>query len=325
MTAPTLTPIPSSAPRSHPVDSRAGVTGNGSPPADTSAAPAAGNSMRSIRWDQVDWRQVARRGLLVIALTVVAFVVWLIVISGLVFDSSQDTLRRSFDDQLRDGLAPVNQPIEPGAPVAFLEIPALGMEQVVVEGTTADVTATGPGHLRTSALPGQPGVSVVLGRRATFGGVFGALPQLRNGDAIEVTTGQGTLTYTVSSTTTYPADDAAAFVADGDALLLVTSDPGLVASGRLVVTAEPDGELFERGARVPQSPPTPAELGLGGDWSAAVGLLIWLEIAAVAIVVALLLLRRWYRWPTWVLVVPLLAAVTWLVFQQFALLLPATL
>lgn len=288
---------------------------------DTSSAPRAPR-----RWqERIDVRQVVRRGLLAIAVTVVVFVAWLVVISAVSYDRSQDTARMDFASELRDGLAPVNQPIETGTPMAVLEIPAIGMQQIVLEGTTADVTSSGPGHLRTSAIPGQPGVSVILGRRATFGGPFGALPQLVKGDLITVTTGQGDVDYKVDAVGTFAADDASAFVADGDALLLVTSDPGLVASGRLVVTALPDGELFERGTRVPQSTPTPAELGLGGDWSAAVGLLVWLEIAALVFVGAMFLARRWLRWPAWVIITPVLVAVVWLVFEQFARLLPATL
>lgn len=334
MTAPTVPTSPPTStdapPREAPhtaPDREAGGDGAIRPSPAAVAPVATGASTFGLeRWAAVDWRQVARRGLLVIAATIAVFIVWLLTVSGLAYNSSQDTLRRGFSDELRDGLAPVNQPIDAGAPVAFLEIPALGMEQVVVEGTTADITMTGPGHLRTSAIPGQPGVSVVLGRRATFGGVFGSLPELQRGDTITVTTGQGELDYTVASVATYGADDASAFVADEqDALLLVTSEPGVFVSGRLVVTAVPEGDSFERGTRVPQAAPTPAELGLGGNWAAAVGLLVWLEIAAVVVVAALFLMRRWYRWPAWVIVTPVLVVVGWLVFQQFAQLLPATL
>ena len=49
---------------------------------------------------------------------------------------------------------------------------------VVVEGTTPGEPDAGPGHLRDTPLPGQAGVSVVFGRRATFGAPFASLPQL---------------------------------------------------------------------------------------------------------------------------------------------------
>lgn len=273
----------------------------------------------------LDWVAVLRRGLLVLACTVVAFVLWLVVISGLSYDSAQQGLAREFTTDLVDAVAPVNQPLTPGEPLAELEISLLGLRQIVVSGSGAAQTVTGPGHLRTSTLPGQPGVSVVFGRRTSFGGPFSSIGTLEQGDIVTTTTGQGVAEYEVVSNGVYDADDAAVFIADGDALLLVTSAPTLVASKRLVVVAEPTGELFEAGARVAQVPVTPSELGLGGDAGAAVGLLIWLQVAALALVAAVVMTRRWRRWPTWVIVSPVLAAVGWMVFQQFALLLPATL
>jgi sortase A len=300
------------------------------PPDANGARPLAGvpdDNRRSRTWvwaSSLSWVAVMRRGLLVLACTVVAFVVWLVVIAGLSYDRAQQGLERELSAALVDAVAPVNQPFTQGEPLALLEIPSLDLRQIVVSGSGARQTVTGPGHLRTSALPGQPGVSVILGRRASFGGPFGSIGTLQAGDIISTTTGQGVAEYEVVSNGVYDGDDAAAFVADGDALLLVTSAPALVASQRLVVVAEPTGELFEPGARVPQTPVTPAELGLGGDAGAAVGLLIWLEIAALAMVAAVVMMRRWLRWPAWVIVTPVLAAVGWMVFEQVALLLPAT-
>ena len=55
----------------------------------------------------------------------------------------------------------------------------------------------GPGHLRDTPLPGQGGVSVVFGRRATFGAPFERLPQLAKGDTIATTSSQGVANYQV--------------------------------------------------------------------------------------------------------------------------------
>ena len=52
----------------------------------------------------------------------------------------------------------------------MLDIPAIGIaNMVVVEGTSPENLTLGPGHLRDTPLPGQAGISVVFGRRATFG------------------------------------------------------------------------------------------------------------------------------------------------------------
>lgn len=95
-------------------------------------------------------------------------------------------------------VVPTDAP-EPGAPVGILEIGAVKVQQVVVEGATAQQTQAGPGHVPGTAGPGQPGNSVIVGRRATFGAPFGSLHQLEADDSIVVTTTQGQVLYKVSS------------------------------------------------------------------------------------------------------------------------------
>ncbi|MFD0572399.1 sortase [Kitasatospora gansuensis] len=62
-----------------------------------------------------------------------------------------------------------------------MEIPQLGLREVIREGSTGEVLAAGPGHRRDTAMPGQAGSSVLLGRQAGFGGPFGSIGQLRTG------------------------------------------------------------------------------------------------------------------------------------------------
>lgn len=125
-----------------------------------------------------------------------------------------------------------------GSPVAILEIGSLGLQTVTVEGVDSATTRVGPGHVPGTAAPGQPGNSVIVGRRTMFGGTFGDLSSIEVGDDIIVTTTQGQTLYqvtdvggaelngdpnpitapvvasptttTTSTTTTVPAADAAA-------------------------------------------------------------------------------------------------------------------
>src|SRR5262249_25125790 len=86
-----------------------------------------------------------------------------------------------------------------GVPMAVLSIPAIGINNmVVVEGTSPGNLTLGLGHLPDSSLPGQSGVSEIYGRRATFGGPFSRLGELRTGDVITVVTGQGKAIYKVA-------------------------------------------------------------------------------------------------------------------------------
>lgn len=268
-------------------------------------------------------RRIARRGIVVLLALCAGFAVWLVALSGLAQERAQVGLERRFRSELRSGLAPVNQPIDLGAPVARLRIPEIGLDEVVVEGSEARQLTSGPGHLRTSALPGQPGTAVVLGRRTAHGGPFGRLPSLRRGDPILVRTGQGDATYRVTGQERLAADDASAFVGDGDSLVLVTAAPPLTASERLVVRAELDGEPFAGGLRDGRGPVAGVELGLEGDGSAATGILVWSEVLALVAVGGVLLRRRWGRWPAWAVVVAPGAAALWGLYESLALLLPA--
>ena len=256
---------------------------------------------------------------------VVGFGVWCLLLSALPAARQQRSLAEEFGSLASQGLAPVNQPIAPGAAIARMQIPVIGMDTTVVEGSEPRQTVAGPGHLRTSALPGQTGVSVILGRRVTQGASFRNIADLRKGDRIKVTNGQGTWNYRVTRTRSVPADDASAFLATGDALLLVTSERTAASSGRFVVTAKATKELAPRGTGTLKGPVTAAELGLQGDSTAATGMLVWTQVLVLVAAGAMVLHRRWGPWPTWLIAAPVLAAAVWSLYEFMGLLLPATL
>ncbi|MFD0568514.1 sortase domain-bontaining protein [Kitasatospora gansuensis] len=118
------------------------------------------------------------------------FAVFVPALSGLQEEHAQAAAYRTLRDQFAKQVAPTG-PTTDGAPLAVLDIPALGLRQtVVVEGTTGRDLMRGPGHRRDTVLPGQRGVSVLFGRRVSFGAPFARIGELRDGDRIEVTTGQ---------------------------------------------------------------------------------------------------------------------------------------
>src|SRR5215216_1301915 len=84
-----------------------------------------------------------------------------------------------------------------GDPVGVIKIDKIGVDKVVVEGTTVPDLRTGPGHYAGSALPGQLGNAAIAGHRTTYGAPFGDLDQLARGDTISVETVQGTFQYRV--------------------------------------------------------------------------------------------------------------------------------
>lgn len=126
-----------------------------------------------------------------------------------------------------------------GEPFAAIRIPAIEVDQVVVEGVTPDDLTTGPGHMPWTPLPGQPGNSVISGHRVTYGRPFFDLDQLSLGDTIEVETAIGTHVYTVRETLIVaPTDVWVTESRRGAWLTLTTCHPRYSASQRYIVVAE---------------------------------------------------------------------------------------
>jgi hypothetical protein len=96
-----------------------------------------------------------------------------------------------------------------GSAVGILEIGAIGMRQVVVEGTAASNTMVGPGHVPGTAAPGQPGNAVIVGRNSMYGGPFGDLSKMAVGDQIVVSTTQGQSLYEVTDAGSVQLNNAA--------------------------------------------------------------------------------------------------------------------
>ena len=89
-------------------------------------------------------------------------------------------------------------------PLATLKVPALDIEQVVLAGDSGQALAFGPGHRTGSALPGQPGTTLISGHRDTH---FRFMGQLHHGDELALVTTDGLRhSYQVVDTLVVPAD-----------------------------------------------------------------------------------------------------------------------
>jgi sortase A len=213
---------------------------------------------------------------------------------------------------------------QPGDPIGIISIPRLGLEAVVIEGTSSSETSAGPGHYRGSVLPGRPGNSVIAGRRTTYGAPFAHLSSLVKGDQIQVATGVGEFTYLVTGITTIRPDEVDALNPSTDnRLTLITSDPPYRATGRLVVTAALVGAPAKAKLR-PLSAIPQDETGLTGQPWAAAPLILWTEILIVAVVGWRWLRRHANSRVAWLLASPLVIAMIWAMFLALNRLLPAT-
>lgn len=110
--------------------------------------------------------------------------------------------RAADDDALASDLAAssVGQPaapiLEPGSPLALIEIPRVEVRAMVVEGVDSHSLKTAAGHLPGTALPGYPGNIVIAAHRDTL---FAGLRHIRLGDSITMRTEGRSYSYRVSS------------------------------------------------------------------------------------------------------------------------------
>ena len=261
--------------------------------------------------DPAPGRQIALLAFLMLVIISGAVLAEAVLFSGLQHEAAQTRAFASFRGALARGEAPVGQLdragnlLRFGTPVALLEVPAIGMHEVVGEGTTAAVLTSGPGHGRTSPLPGQTGTSVIMGRRAAFGGPFKRLSQLRAGAVITLTTGQGRSQYKVIDVR-HAGDPLPPPPTAGQGRLeLVTADGSAFApTGAVYVDADLTTEVFESPPRA-RAVLALSERPLGTDRSASWALVLWLQ---VMIGVALGAVWSWFRWgriQTWIVFVPM--------------------
>jgi len=130
-------------------------------------------------------------------------------------------------------------PILSGAPVARIEIPHIGLDEIVMEGVEGTSLNVGPGHLPGSAFPGERGNSVISAHRDRH---FSRLDQLAVGDTVITESGARHSEWVVISKRVVDADAPALFRTTEATLTLTTCWPMRyigTAPQRLIVTAKP--------------------------------------------------------------------------------------
>jgi sortase (surface protein transpeptidase) len=259
-------------------------------------------------------------GCVLLAVVVLGFVGYLYGLSSVQEARSQTILYQRLQAQLAQigGIVPPLGPTTPGTPIAILNIPSIGIhDMVVVEGTSPQSLTLGPGHLRSTPFPGQAGVVEIFGRRATFGGPFADIGQLPLGAQIETITGQGKATYTVMA-----IGNSKRLIVDPapNKLLLFTASSSVVPSYYVEVDAHLN-TAPRPSAGVAHEINSP-ELLLAGDDGALV--LTWTWALALVLVSAAgtIAATRWSPWAAYLVTVPVALAVLWNLYQNLSALLP---
>lgn len=305
------------------------------------------------------WQVLSGIGRVLVALgaLILLFIVYLLWGTDISAASHQSALHSQFEHALAEGtkstttttvpsspsttkpsglvqkLAAGDAPAE-GSPVALLQIPKIGLDTVVVQGTATDDLHKGPGHYEGTPMPGQAGNVGIAGHRTTFGAPFYDLNELTAGDSIILTTLQGKFTYSVvGSRIVSPSDTSVLNASTKSLLTLTTCNPRFSAAQRLVVEADltgtpapsPAASSSSSSSTVPSGRPRTGELaGTQGPWAGAA---LW-GVGALALAVALwLLARRRPRAVRWLSygggVLPMLV-VLYFFFENLNSLLPAS-
>ena len=139
-----------------------------------------------------------------------------------------------------------------GDPLTRIVIPTLGVNAVVVEGTSAAALRAGAGHYPGTPLPGEAGNVAIAGHRTTYGKPFNRLDEVAVGEKIRLETPLATYTYQVvghpddavepcangACWITHPADWTVVSPTPGKMLTLTTCHPKGSAAQRLILRAE---------------------------------------------------------------------------------------
>ena len=298
------------------------------------AAPVARYEFHTVTADSSDngiWRTVTRTWKTTLAAVIAGLVAALFLVTPVLQMRSQTVVAQQLQQRFTTAagaagatdLSPLpNEPLALGTPVALLQVPSLGISQVVVEGASGAQLSGGPGHVPGTAGIAERGTSVIAGRRATWGAPFAKVPTLKVGDELRTTTVAGTMTYRVSSVSSAMPDLAGA---SGSAatLVLATSTPAGIASGDVFVTAVSTRPAF---MSTPQN--RLPDTGLrGAPLSAALPFVGWLA----ALVLMCALARSWVasnlmdRVLAWSIAAPVVGLLGLLALRALAALLPATL
>ncbi len=275
-------------------------------------------------------QQMARAALLGVFVLSLTLLLEMLLASNLQQRAAQQRAYDRFRSELALGTAPTGPtdaggvPLAPGTPVAYLEIPSIGLRQVILEGTSPATLFSGPGHRRDSPFPGQAGAAVVLGRRAAFGGPFARIQELRPDALIHVTTGQGEFDYRVIGVRKEGDPVPRPTAAGGGRLLLATAaGRQFMPEGVLRVDADLETDAVGGPAPLVSASGLPAEEEImGADARTLWALALWLQVLTVLLVAAVWAWHRWGRAESWVVFLPPVLLVGLAVAGEAARLMP---
>lgn len=216
--------------------------------------------------------------------------------------------------------------------VAAIDIPKIGLNEIVVDGVGVEDLKKGVGHYPDTKMPGESGNAALAGHRTTYGHPFNRIDELGAGDEINITTRSGTFHYVwmeqkiVTPETVSVLDDT-----PDDRLTLTTCNPKYSAAERLIVVAKLMSAPVPTAAPSTPAAPRTSQLasdekpaGLSGAALSTRPAVAW-GIIAACVWLGAWAIGRWSgrRWASYFFATPVFLVVLFMFFQNFARLLPA--
>jgi sortase A len=160
---------------------------------------------------------------------------WQEPVSAYVANQHQQELKTAFVDPPQRVIR--RQPLK-GDAIARIEIPAIGVDEYVVEGTDLDSLRKGPGHYPETPLPGEGGTAAIAGHRTTYGAPFRHIDELDPGDRIIIDMPDGRFIYRVEESKIVDDQDLSVLEPVGyRRLMLSACHPLYSAAQRIIVYA----------------------------------------------------------------------------------------
>ena len=199
--------------------------------------------------ERTGWRLVVHwfgMACLMLAAGLAGYVGWSLWGTGLHTAQAQERLRTEFREEVA---AVAEDPVDPaqaperlplGQAYAQLEIPAIDVNFMVVQGTGYEDLKDGPGHYPDTADPwDEQGRVGIAGHRTTYQAPFINLDDLAVGDAITLRTKYGMYRYEVGNVFVIPSAGSGRVLVQTPrpTLVLTTCHPKFSSYERLIVTA----------------------------------------------------------------------------------------
>jgi sortase A len=127
-----------------------------------------------------------------------------------------------------------------GEAIGRIEVPRLGLNMILVNGTDHDTLKKGPGRDLRTFMPGERRLIYIAGHRTTYLAPFSHIDAMRPGDKVTIELPYATFVYEVTGHRIVAADNLSVLRSHGrEQLVLQACHPRFFATHRYLVYAKP--------------------------------------------------------------------------------------